>query len=74
MTRYFADDWQFCPGCDRQLGKNNWCARCETYSHEWSTVTLTEWNARNPEVVREIKAWLNQPYVELKRTGTGGWQ
>ena len=65
-SRYFADDWPMCPGCDRQLGKNDWCDRCETHSSDWSTVTLAEWNARNPEVVREIQAAMLVPMTEVR--------
>jgi hypothetical protein len=75
MTLYFASDWNpiICPSCDKEIAKD-WCPRCEgNVSEHPPMMTLDEWRALNPEIVAADRARLDAPFVELRRTGTGGW-
>jgi hypothetical protein len=48
-------DYATCPGCDAEL-PGTWCDACETHVSDWSTVTLAEWRANNPEIVAADRA------------------
>ena len=53
-----------CPGCSAVL-LTTWCEACQSHTHQWSTKTLDEWQAENPEIVADYRKGLRNSFCEV---------